>query len=427
MDRTIPRGGAEAAPQPPPYRPVESGESVVHLATVLRVLMYSGLAIILLGTALALVRHGNLPTPVTNVTALPGQLAGLHSDAILSLGILIFLCSPAAALAYLTVSYLLARNRLYTVIAAVVLAIVLGSIVVARYSGAGAGVESGPELTLAREAAIFLLSLSGGILGSMVGIGGGIFMVPVLTAFVGIPIKTAIAASAVSVIVNSIGGSSVYLQHKLTNVRLALFMELTTAVGAIAGGLLVVYIAGNPLRVIFALALVGMGLAMLRQQKQQAPATSGDDPLRLAQVFHDPVDQADVVYIPQRLPLGAVAGFLAGVISGLLGIGGGAIKIPIMNALMRVPVKAAAATSILMVGITVSASAFIYYIHDLIDLSVTIPAVLGILIGSQTGAAVSRHLKSVTLVRVLVLIVVYLAINLLLQALGIRLPGTSGS
>ncbi|HET7035418.1 MAG TPA: DUF1634 domain-containing protein, partial [Thermomicrobiaceae bacterium] len=98
MDRTARPGTAAASPEVP--RRVESGESVVHLATVLRVLMYSGLAIILLGTALALARHGNLPTPVTQVTALPGQLAGLHSDAILSLGILIFLCSPATALAY---------------------------------------------------------------------------------------------------------------------------------------------------------------------------------------------------------------------------------------------------------------------------------------------------------------------------------------
>ena len=404
--------------------PVETERAVVHLATVLRILMYTGLAIIILGTVLGLVRDGRLPTPVVSFGDLPGQLAGFETGAILSLGVLIFLFSPTVSLAYLTVSFLRARDRLYTLIAGAVLLILIGSIVVAWFSGATEA-SSKPDLTITRDVVVFVVAMVGGILGSMLGLGGGVFITPVLTGFVGIPIKIAIAASAVSVIVNSIGGSSIYLKHKMTNVHLAMYMELTTTLGAIAGGFVVVYIAGNLLRIIFGLALLAMGITMLRRQQQQAPVTTGPDQLRLEQVFHDPAGNEDVFYIPQHTYAGAAASSVAGVISGMLGIGGGAVKVPIMNALMRVPVKASAATSVLMVGITVSASAFIYYLHDLIDLSVAIPAMLGVLAGSQAGARLSRRLKSVTLVRVLVAILIYLALNLLLQAAGIHLPGTS--
>lgn len=424
MDRAaVGRGERPLVERPRPEH-VEDDEAIVHLGTVLRILMYAGLAIILLGTALGLAREHRLPLPVTSFGSLPSALAHGDTGAILSLGVLLFLFSPSVSLAYLTVSFLRARDRLYTIFAAAVLGILIGSIVVAWFSGASEATNP-PALTIEREVVVFVVALVGGILGSMLGLGGGVFITPVLTGFVGIPIKVAIAASAVSVIVNSIGGSSIYLQHKMTNVRLAVFMELTTALGAIAGGFIVVYIAGNILRVIFGIALLAMGITMFRRQQQQAPVTSGPDPLRLQQNFHDPADNADVFYIPQHTYGGAAASSVAGVISGMLGIGGGAVKVPIMNALMRIPVKASAATSVLMVGITVSASAFIYYIHDLIDLSVAIPAMLGVLAGSQAGARVSRRLKNATLVRVLVLILIYLALNLLLQAAGIHLPGTS--
>jgi uncharacterized membrane protein YfcA len=301
----------------------------------------------------------------------------------------------------------------------------MGSIVVAALSSASNSGESKPALALSTQIGILVVSAVAGVLGSMLGLGGGVFIVPILSAFFGIPLKVTIAASAVSVVVNSLGGTSVYLKHDLSNVRLGMVMELTTAVGAIIGGLIVVWIAPDALRVIFGVALLGMGIAMFLRQNQPDAITSGPDRLRLHQVFHDPSTNEDIEYIPQRVKLGVASGSIAGIISGMLGIGGGAVKVPIMNAIMRVPVKASAATSVFMVGITVSASAFIYYLHNIIDLSVTVPAVLGVLIGSQTGARVSRHLKNVVLIRFLVLILVYLAVTLLLQAFGVNLPGTS--
>lgn len=415
----------ETHSQPAPDNPAPEDEAASYLAIVFRIMLYVGIGLMVAGSVIGFVRNGSLPTPVISVSHLSSEIAKLDPAAILSLGVLVFMIAPATAIAFMAVSYAKARDRLYTLIGGTVFAIIVGSIVVASLSGSGVAQVTHPAISTPKELGILLFTTLAGIIGTMVGLGGGVFIVPVLSVFFGIPLKTAIAASAVTVIVNSLGGSSVYLRHRMTNVRLGLFMELTTASGAIVGGLIVVLVSPNVLRVVFGLALLGMGAAMFKRQRQSEPVTSGPDRMRLAQHYHDPAADEDVDYIPQRLPFGAGAGTFAGIISGMLGIGGGAVKVPIMNAIMRVPVKASAATSVFMVGITVSASAFIYYIHDIVDLSVTVPAVIGVLIGAQAGAHVSRHVRSVVLVRILVLILAYLAVTLLLQAFGVNLPGTS--
>lgn len=382
-------------------------------------------ALILLGTVIALFREGALPTPVISFTDLPPMLISLDAAALITLGVLVCLITPPTFILYMGISYARARDRLYTLIAGIVFCIIVGSIIVTALSGASDAIETNPVLSLGNQFGILVVSAVAGVLGSMLGLGGGVFIVPVVSVFFGVPLKVTIAASAVSVVVNSLGGTSVYLKHDMSNVRLGLVMELTTAVGAIAGSLIVVAIAPDALRVIFGVALLAMGIAMFLRQSQAVAVTSGPDPLRLRQVFHDPSTNETIEYIPQQIKLGIAASSVAGIISGMLGIGGGAVKVPILNGVMRVPVKAAAATSVFMVGITVSVSAFIYYLHNIIDLSVTVPAVLGVLIGSQTGARVSRHLKNAVLIRFLVLILIYLAVTLLLQAFGVNLPGTS--
>lgn len=411
--------------QPMPDKPAPEDEAASYLALVFRFMLALGIALIVAGAAVGWIREGSLPTPVIGVSHLFSGIVNLDSAAILSLGVLVFMIAPATAIAFMAVSYAKSRDRLYTLIAGAVFTIIIGSIVIAWLSGSRAGQGTGQAISTPKEFGILLFTAAAGIIGTMVGLGGGVFIVPVLSVFFGIPLKTAIAASAVTVIVNSLGGSSVYLRHRMTNVRLGLFMELTTASGAIVGGLIVVLVAPNVLRVVFGLALLGMGAAMFRRQHLSEPVARGSDRMRMGQHYHDPAADEDVDYIPQRLPFGAGAGTFAGILSGMLGIGGGAVKVPIMNAIMRVPVKASAATSVFMVGITVSASAFIYYIHDIVDLSVTVPAVIGVLVGSQAGAHVSRHVRSAVLVRILVLILAYLAVTLLLQAFGVNLPGTS--
>jgi uncharacterized protein len=278
-------------------------------------------------------------------------------------------------------------------------------------------------LSAGAEVAILLASVAAGIFGSMLGLGAGVFFVPVLSVFFGVPLKIAVAASAISVIVNSTGGTAVYLRTGLTNVRLALVMELTTTLGAVAGGVIVILIAPRVLRLVLAIALLGMGLTMLREKREQAASQTDRDPLRLKQSYHDPATGQQVTYVPTRLLPGLGAGTFAGVLSGMLGIGGGAVKVPIMNSIMRVPLKATIGTSMYMVGITVSASAFVYYSHGLMDPSVAVPALLGVAIGSQTGSRIGRRLHGRMLTRLLVLVLLYLAVTLLLQALGVHVPG----
>ena len=263
-----------------------------------------------------------------------------------------------------------------------------------------------------------------GVLGSMLGLGGGVFIVPVLSLFFGISLKTAIAASAVAVVTNSIVGSTIHLRNRFTNLRLAMLMEIATTIGALGGGFIAVLISPNALRAVFGLVLLYVCYAMLRRSTGHGVVqAAGPDPLQVGASYHDPASGNDVHYVPHNLSLGLPISAIAGVLSGLLGIGGGVVKVPIMNTIMGVPVKAAAGTSTFMVGITVAASAWVYYSHGYIDPQVTVPAVLGVIVGAQTGASLARRAKSEVLVRILIAVLFYLAVSLLLQAAGVNVPG----
>lgn len=274
------------------------------------------------------------------------------------------------------------------------------------------------------EIAIFLVSALSGTLGAMVGLGGGVFMVPIFSAFLGVPIKFAIAASALAVIVNSLGGASVYLQHRMVNLRLALLMLVATALGAIFGALLVASAPVNALRLVFSLALYAMIVLLSLQRATTRPVTTGSDRFQLATNFFDPAVGGVVSYIPQHVLLGTASSTIAGLLSGLLGVGGGFVQVPLMNVLMRVPVKAAAATSAYMIGVTVVGSVLLYYANALLVPQVAVPAALGVFLGSQVGSRLGRRVHGRWLKRVLMAILLYLATTLLLQALGVPVPGT---
>ncbi len=394
------------------------------LTLLVRAMLAAGGGLTLVGVALAFARSGAIPTETVPLTALPGRLLVLDGAAWMTLGVLAFLATPPLLISCLFYCLTRSGNRVHAVIAGSVLGLLFSSLATTLIGHPG---HAGTHLTLLSllpEVGVFAAAVASGTLGSTLGLGGGVFVVPLLSAFFGIPLKTAIAASAVSVVVNSMGGTSVYLRYRMTNIRLGLFMELTTVVGAVLGGFIVVIIAPQVLRGIFGVALMGLAVAALVRPDEDH-VESGRDPLGLRQEFHDPATGDDVVYVPRRLGPGASVSMVAGVLSGMLGIGGGVVKVPLLHTIMRVPVKAAAATSMFMVGITVSASAYVYYAHGLIDLSVTVPAVLGMRMGSNFGAHAARRIHGGTLIRVLVVILVYLGLVLLLQALGVRVPGAS--
>lgn len=263
-----------------------------------------------------------------------------------------------------------------------------------------------------------------GTLGSMLGLGGGVFMVPVFTLFLGVDAKLAIGASAMAVLANSVVGSTVHLRSRFTNIRLAMLLEITTATGAIVGALTAVYAPVRLLLGIFGIVLAYAALSMLfrRNAALPDPATI-EDPLELGAMFYDPASKKSVPYVPTRIGFGLIVGGFAGILSGLLGVGGGVVKVPAMNLVMKVPVKAAAGTSAFMVGITSVASSFVFYSEDKIDPNIVLPALVGIVIGAQTGSRLTRRMKPGRLVLVFAVVLFYLGARLVLQALNIDIPG----
>lgn len=265
------------------------------------------------------------------------------------------------------------------------------------------------------------------ILGSMLGLGGGVFLVPILTLFFGIDPKLAVGASAIVVVTNSVVGSTNHLRSRFTNLRLAMLLQVSMALGAIAGALYGVMADPRVIYAVFGAVLVYSAVSMVlkRERAVGAPSEATADPLELGAAFRDPAIQQDVGYVPVRPGWGMGVGAGAGVISGMLGVGGGVVMVPAMNLLMRVPVKAAVGTSSFMIGITSVATAFVYYSRGKIDPTLVVPAIVGVFVGGQVGSRLTRRLKAQRLALIFSLILLYLGISLLLRAAGIKVPGQS--
>jgi uncharacterized membrane protein YfcA len=263
------------------------------------------------------------------------------------------------------------------------------------------------------------------ILGSMLGLGGGVFLVPIFTLFFGVDQKLAIGASAVAVATNSVVGSTVHLESRFTNLRFAMMMEVTTAFGALIGAIIGVWAPEKAINFIFASVLVYSAVSMAIKRASAPTESTADapDPHTIAGEYLDPATKRIVRYVPQRLRLGLSISTFAGLMSGMLGVGGGVIKVPVMNVLMRIPVKAAAGTSTFMVGITAVASSSVYYSRGKIDPTIVIPAMIGIYLGSQFGSRLTRRLHAERLMLIFVLILAYLSISLFAKAFGYTLPG----
>lgn len=265
------------------------------------------------------------------------------------------------------------------------------------------------------------------ILGSMLGLGGGVFLVPILTLFFGIDPKLAVGASAVVVVTNSVVGSTNHLRNRFTNPRLAMLLQIATAAGAIGGALFGVTADPRVIYAVFGVVLVYAAVSMVvrREKSVGLPPFGTPDPWRLGAAFRDPAIGSDVGYIPNHVGWGMGAGLGAGVISGMLGVGGGVVMVPVMNLLMSTPVKAAVGTSSFMVGITSVATAFVFYSQGKIDPTLVVPGIIGVFVGGQVGSRLTRRLKAQRLSLLFSLILLYLGISLVLRAAGVHLPGQS--
>jgi uncharacterized protein len=276
---------------------------------------------------------------------------------------------------------------------------------------------------------LFALSLGASALGGMLGMAGGIFLVPVLTMFVHVDIRTAIGASLVSVIACSCGSASPFLKGGLVNVRLAVVLETATTLGALTGVLIAGIIPTAYLFILFALILALSAQQMLaRRGETAATATTADTrgwagALRLDASYPD--RGLRVEYRVRRLPLGMLLMYGAGLTSALLGIGSGVLKIPAMDTALRLPIKVSSATSNFMIGVTAAASAGAYFLRGDIVPAVAGPVALGSVVGSLLGARILMAVSNERIRLLFVVVLVLLALQMALSGLGIKLGGPS--
>lgn len=258
-------------------------------------------------------------------------------------------------------------------------------------------------------ALIFVVGVVAGVVGSMLGIGGALILVPVITLFLDVPLKTAIGASIVSVIATSSAAQLVYVERGITHTRLGMVLELATTLGAVAGAISAVLLNVRVLQVIFGAMLLWSAWSMVRRPAgSMAEAPTG----LLDTSYCDPASGHLVQYGVRRLPLGLGLSFVAGNISGLLGVGGGAIKMPVMHLLMGVPLRAAIATSNLMIGVTAATSAAVYFGKGYVDPAVAVPTALGILLGAQLGPRLAGRLAAQTLRVIFLLMLLVFAVQM---------------
>ncbi len=251
---------------------------------------------------------------------------------------------------------------------------------------------------------LVILGFLAGLLGALTGIGGGVLLTPILALHFGIPIREAIGTSLVAVITTSAASSSVHLQRHTTDIRLGMTLELATSLGAAVMAYLVGYFNRNVLEGLFAGFLLYSSITILvrggKVKDEDVPTRNGNG------------ETVIPPYEPKRYPLGLSASLVAGALSGLLGIGGGPIKVPVMYIFMNVPLMVATATSNFMIGVTAAASAIVYYRRGDILVDYAAPMAVGVFLGSLLGARLAPRIHTKIVVYLLVAVMLYLAGNL---------------
>jgi len=276
-----------------------------------------------------------------------------------------------------------------------------------------------------------------GLLGALLGVGGGIFVVPTMVLLFHLPMKVAVAASVVSVIATSNAGGSSYVDQRITNLRLAMFLEIFTTVGALSGSVLAVFLHAWTIQLIFAAMLSYMAYAAFSTRNlddqriaagafARARADRFSAWLALRGDYYDEAADRKVEYVVNGAPVGAAIAYLAGIASGLLGVGGGVLKVSAMNRYMNVPMKAAVGTSKLMIGVTAAVSSILFFLAGLIHFVVVGPVAVGTTAGATAGTMIMNRLHSAKLKWLFAILMVYLAYEMLAQALylgfSIHLP-----
>jgi uncharacterized protein len=307
---------------------------------------------------------------------------------------------------------------------------------------------------------LFSIGLFAGLIGSVIGIGGGIIIVPFLSLLLKIPIHLAIGTSIVAVLATSLASSVRFFKKDIINIPLGLVMEIPTTAGSIIGSVSVAYLKSDSLFIVFGCFAFASGvLAFIKDrfakdkfspdnipnntfdkiadnsigiaQKNSSSDILGNAPFNVSATdqsvkssifdsgFYDEPSKRWIYYKPKRVAAGSGISVFAGLLSGLLGVGGGIIKVPAMNIIMDVPIKVATATSSYMIGITAVVSSVIYFYNGYINMDITIPAVIGVLIGATTGSFAAGKLKSRYIVFIMLIIFTLIGVLMFLRGFKI--------
>ncbi len=267
------------------------------------------------------------------------------------------------------------------------------------------------------------ISVAAGLIGSLTGLGGGVVIVPALVLGFGVDIRYAIGASLVSVIATSSGAAAAYVDEGYTNLRLGMFLELATTAGAVGGAYLAARVPPAAIATVFGIVL--LGVVLLSPRGEHSVRSSGPPDrvaawLRLEGAL--PPHEGGLPYRATRVGLGFALMLLAGVLSGLLGIGSGAMKVLAMDGAMRVPFKVSTATSNFMIGVTAAASAGYYLTAGYLDPGLTMPVMLGVLTGALMGARLLKQLQTRTLRMLFQAVILLLAVQMISNGLAGRFP-----
>ena len=266
---------------------------------------------------------------------------------------------------------------------------------------------------------VWLGALVAGVVGALTGLGGGIVIVPMLTLLFQVDMRYAIGAALVSVIATSSGAAAAYVREGYSNIRVGMFLEVATTAGALAGAALAAVVPTSALAVVFGLFLLYSAIVTLRA-RHETPAVLAPDPTatRLSMNSTYPVAQGRAAYYPQRVWGTWALMAVAGVLSGLLGIGSGALKVLAMDRIMRLPFKVSTTTSNFMIGVTAAASAGVYLSRGYIDPGLAVPVMLGVLAGAFVGSRLLVTAQTRTLRVLLAMVIVALAVEMTVHGLA---------
>ncbi|MDA4111802.1 MAG: sulfite exporter TauE/SafE family protein, partial [Thaumarchaeota archaeon] len=262
-----------------------------------------------------------------------------------------------------------------------------------------------------------------GAIGSIVGIGGGLLVTPVLTLIFGVDIHLAIGASIIAIIATSSGGAVAYIRDRITNIRVGMYLEIGTTLGAITGAALAAYANSSLLFGFFGLVLLASVVPLLRKRNEELPVNIVNDRLatrlHLSSSYPDQRLSQEVSYNVKGSYVGLGIMYGAGLLSGLLGIGSGAFKVLGMENAMRLPMKVSTTTSNFMIGVTAAASAGIYFVRGDVNPFIVAPVVLGVLGGAMVGTKILVRARNTTVRMVFIVVLFGISIEMIAKAIGI--------